>query len=118
MEDNVARGVAGAVAHVEGELADGHLVAVCEPSRRLERAAVDPVLGTFGTQLLDPEAILLMRALDRDSELFGENAGGAAMVDVAVGQQDLFDCDARLLSRRFQPWEISTRVDERCPQGI
>ena len=39
VEDDVAGRVAGAVADVEGELADRRLVAVDEPARRLERAA-------------------------------------------------------------------------------
>ena len=49
---------------------------------------------------LDPEAVVLVRALDRHAELLGENAGAAAMVDMAVGQQDLLDRDARLLPPR------------------
>src|SRR5256885_11299401 len=112
MEDDMPGRVAGAVAHVEGELADPDLIAVVEPARRLEWAAVDPVLGTFDSQLLDPESILLVRALDRHAQLFGENAGAAAMVDMAVGQQDLIDRDARLARSRFEARQVAAGIDE------
>ncbi len=35
------------------------------------------------------------------------------MVDVTVGQQDLFDCDLRLLGRGLQSRQIAAGIDER-----
>src|SRR4051812_41609782 len=113
MEDDVARRVAGAVAHVEGEVADVRGVAIVQPSRRLEGPTGDAVLHPVLFEPFDPEAVLLMRTLDWHAEFVGEDASAAAMIDMAVGEQDLFDCDPGLLSRRFQPREISARIDER-----
>src|SRR5215207_6869255 len=41
MEDDMAGRVAGAVAHVEGQIANRHRVAVIQPTVRLERLAFD-----------------------------------------------------------------------------
>jgi hypothetical protein len=83
-------------------------------SARFERPANDAVLRPVLAQLLDPEAVVLVRAFDRNAKLLGENAGTAAMVDVAVGQQDFLDRDARLRGRRLEPRQVAARVDERA----
>ena len=61
---------------------------------------VTPYFAPSSASRVDPEAILFVRPFDRHAELLGENAGAAAMVDMAVGQQDLLDRHARLLRRR------------------
>ena len=114
MKDDVPRRVAGAMPHLERELADLDLVAVVQPAARFEGAADDPVFGAVGAQLLDPEAILFVRALDRDAQLFGENPGSPAMIDVAVGQQDLLERHAGLVGRGLEPGQVAARIDERA----
>src|SRR5947208_11697788 len=111
MEDDVARRVPGAVADVEREVADRHLIAVREPLRRLERAPGDAVFGTFDAQLLDPESVLFVRPFDRHAELLGENASTAAMVDMAVGEQDLLDRDARLARSGLEAGQVAAGID-------
>ena len=59
-----------------------------------------PYLRAVLGEPVDPEAVVLVRPFDRDAELLGEDAGLAAMVDMAVGQQDLLDRHAGLLARR------------------
>ena len=71
-----------------------------------------PYLRAVLGQPLDPEAVVLVRAFDRHAKLFGEDAGRAAMVDMAVGQQDLLDRDAGLRRRRLEPRQIAAGIDE------
>ena len=100
VEDDVAGRVAGAVADVEGELADARLVAVDEPARGFERLAGDAVFGTVLVKPLDPVDVGFVRSLDRHAELFRQDAGAPAMVDMAMRQQDLLDRHTGLLRRR------------------
>ena len=92
--------VAGAMADVEGEVADGHRVAIDQPAIGLERLAGDAVFGAVLGQPVDPEQIVLVRALDRHAQLGGEDAGRSAMVDMAVGEQDLLERHAMLARPR------------------
>src|SRR5688500_8482683 len=96
MEDDMAGRVAGAVADVEGEVADGHLVAVDKIAVGFERPALDAIFPPVLLQPVDPEEIVLVRAFDRHAELLGKYTGLAAMVDMAVGEQDLLDHHAGL----------------------
>ena len=114
VEDDVAGRVAGAVADLEGQLADGHRVAVDQPAVGLERLAGDAVARAVLVEPGDPEAVVLVRALDRHAELRGEHAGLAAMVDVAVGQQDLLDRHPGLRGRGLEPVEVAAGIDERA----
>src|SRR6185503_7185442 len=112
VEDDMARRVAGTVPNVERELADSDLIAVDQPARRLERAADHSVARTVLAEPLDPETVVLVRALDRDAELLREDSGAAAMVDMAVGEQDLLDRHAGLLRSRLEPREVAAGIDE------
>ena len=85
VEDDVPGRVAGAVAHVESQVADRHLIAVGKPSRWLEWLAGNAVLGAVLSEAVDPVNVGLMRTFDRHPEILGKNARAAAMVDVAVG---------------------------------
>ena len=119
VEDDMARRVAGAVADVEGQLADRHRVAVDQVAVRLERLAVDSVALAILLQPGDPEQVVFVRPFDRHAQLLGEDAGLAAMVDMAVGQQDLLDRDAVLggaaFSRRGRrPDRRRRRASSRC----
>ena len=60
----------------------------------------------------DPEAIGLVRALDRHAELLRQHAGLSAMIDMAVGEQDLLDRHAMLRRRRFEPGQVAAGIDE------
>src|SRR5207244_2077745 len=107
-----ARRMPGAMADIEGEVADGHAVTVHEPTRRLEGATGDSVFRSVFRETVDPETVLFMGPFDRHGELLGENAGAAAMVDMAVGEQDLVDRYARLFSRRSVPRQVAAGIDE------
>ena len=118
VEDDVARGVAGAVADVEGQLADGRGVAVDQPAVGLERLADDAVARAILGEAVDPEAVVLVRALDRHAELGGEDPGRAAMVDMAVGEEDLLDRHAVLGDRGLEPVDVAAGIDERAAHRL
>ena len=101
------------MADAEGELADADGVAVDQPAVGLERDAGNPEARAILAEALDPEPVVLVRALDRHAELLGEGAGEAAMVDMAVGEQDLLDCHPGLLGGGLELAEIAARIDER-----
>src|SRR3569832_1588503 len=88
---DMAGRVARAVANVEGQFADIDLVTIGQPARRFERSAYDVIFGTVLGKTVDPVTVGLMRPLDRNAKLGGKQPGATAMVDMAVGQQDLFD---------------------------
>src|SRR3546814_10855972 len=87
MEDDVAGGVAGRVIDVERERADRDLIALVQPAIGLERHAANPVFAAVLVEPRDPEAILLVRPLDRHAEIVGERLRLAAMIDMAVGER-------------------------------
>src|SRR6185369_4177954 len=113
VEDDMARRVAGAVADVQRQLADGHLVSVDKPAGGRERPTGDAVILAVLVQPSDPEDVVLVRAFDLDVQFLRENPGAAAMVDVAVRQQDLLDRHADLARGRLQARQVSARIDER-----
>src|SRR3954452_9843452 len=117
MEHDMPGRMAGTVAYVEGQFANGDLVAVDEPPCRFERLTGDSIFRAVLREAVDPEAVFLVRSLDLDSELLREDAGAAAMVDVAVGQQDLLDGDVGLLGRGLEAREVAARIDECCPHS-
>jgi hypothetical protein len=98
VEDDMAGRVAGAMATSKRQLADRHLVAVDQPAVGFERLAGDAVARAVLGEPGDPEAVVLVRALDLHAQLVGEDPGRSAMVDMAVGEQDLLDRHARLPS--------------------
>ncbi len=101
------RGVAGAVDDVQCQLADGHRVAVDQPAIGLERRAGQAPARAIGLQPVDPEAIVLMRALDRQAKLLRKHAGLAAMVDMTVRHENLLERDALALDGLLEARQIA-----------
>jgi len=60
----------------------------------------------------DPETVGLVGPFDRYAKLLGEDLRRAAMINVAVGEQDLLDRHPRLRFRRAQPREIAAGIGE------
>ena len=75
-------------------------VTVVQPARGRERPAWD-ALRTRPPQALDPEDVRLVRPLDLDAELLGEDARRPAMVDMAMGQENFLDRYASLRAAAF-----------------
>ena len=76
----------------------------------VERAARNAVLLPVLDQAVDPESVLLVRAFDRHADLLGENAGAAAMIDMAVGEQDLLDRDAGLARSGLEARQVAAGI--------
>src|SRR3546814_8811676 len=87
----MAGSMAGAVIDGERQFTHRHGVAILQPAVRFERHTQYTVAGTVLFQPVDPEFVGDVRSLDPHPELVGEQLGGAAMVDMAVGEQYLLD---------------------------
>src|SRR3990172_7804310 len=90
VEDHVTGGVARAMAHLQGHVAECDRIAALEPAIRDERLEA-PHAEThyrFG-DLFDPEAVLLVRAFDREAGALSELRRAATVVHVAVGDEYL-----------------------------
>jgi hypothetical protein len=66
-------------------------------------------------QLVDPEALFALRAFDRQAQLLRQGAGAAGVVDVAVGQQQLFDADTPRLAAAACRRSVSPPGSTRAP---
>src|ERR1700712_63893 len=108
----MAGGVAGAMIDVEGQVADGDLIAILQPAVGFEDAAGDAILAAIVLKPRNPEAVGLMRSLDLDTEFLGERASLAAMVDMAVGDEDLFDHHAILFGGTLQLGQVAAGIDK------
>src|SRR5690606_28413700 len=111
MEDDMPGRVARAMDHVEGLFAEADRIAVVEPAIRLE--GIEPgeteALALFG-QLPDPEGILALGTLDRHAMAARELGRLSAVVDVAMGEQDLLDARAQLPEGRIDPVEVAAGI--------
>src|SRR4029453_12241824 len=112
VEHDMARRVARAMADVEGQVADRDSVAVDQIAVGLKWLAFYAVAMAVILQPGDPKQILLMRPFDRHSQFLRQNPGLPAMVDVAVGQQDLLDLHAMLRGGCLETRQIAPRIDE------
>ena len=100
-EHDVAGRVAGAVVHVERELADADRVALLEPAVRREGTrAGHPEHRRLARELLDPERVLALRSFDRHAGALRQLRHAAAVVDVAVRDEDLLERRRRCVRAR------------------
>src|SRR3546814_6441192 len=88
--------VAGAVYHVERQIADGNLVAIIQPAIRFENRSINSIAAAVFPQPGNPEAIRLMRAFYGHTEFLRQRAGFSAMVNMAVGNENFLDLHAML----------------------
>src|SRR5882757_5279809 len=114
MENHMARRMAGGVIDIERQVADRDGVAIDQPAVGLERHTGDAVMAPVLVESRDPETVVLMRPLDRHAEFVGERLGPAAMVDMAMGEDDLLDRYTVLRRRRVESRQIAAGIDERA----
>ena len=110
----MARRVARAMDHVELKLTHRYLVTIKQPAVRLERFGMHAPAFAVIIELGNPEPVFLMRAFDRYAQLFGQNSGLPAVIEVPMRDEQLFNRHAALLNRGLQPVEIATRIDQRA----
>ena len=111
-EHHAARRMAGAMQDVEGQLADRDLVAFVEPAVRREIAHAGHAEARAARHhIVEQELVGDMRALDRHLQRVAQFGGAADMVDMAMGQPDLFDRDIGLLDRRLDLRHVAAGID-------
>src|SRR5690606_25341545 len=117
---HMAGRMAGAVEDLQGFIADGDGVAFLEPAIRLEGHAGFEAeeLTLFGAQLFQPEALGLVRALDLDAQLRRQRGSLAAMVEVAVGDENLLDGDALAFRDFKDALKVAARIDDGASHGL
>src|SRR5690606_23472574 len=117
-EHDVARRVAGAVDDLERKLADGYRIAVLQPAIGLEAARGHAPFASVVVEARNPEPVLLVRTLDRQAEFLGQHAGLPAVVEMAVGDEQLLQRHARLGDASLELVEIAAWVNQRAPHRL
>ena len=80
--------------------------------------ARDPVALAVFEEPRRSSKILLVRSPRSNAKLLGENPGRAAMIDMAVGQQDFLDRHAGLVRRRLEIGQVAAGIDERAEHRL
>ena len=115
----MARCVTGAMTHLQRVLAQRHGVALVQPTRGREGARRrKAVVGRGLRQAINPKLIALVWADDGQAKLVGQVGCGACVVDVRVGEPDLFKRHAQLFARIFQHRQVATGVDDGTLHGV
>lgn len=112
-EHDVTGRVAGTVIDLERFVAELHGIAVVQPAIGLEciggREA--EALALRG-QLLDPETLVFLRALDRHAVARGERLCARAVINVPVREQHLLDLHVLSGDFLFDQFEIAAGIDD------
>lgn len=118
IEHHVAGGVAGAVQHIETQRADLDRIAVFQPAIRRERLdRREPEQLGLTRQQIKPELLVALRALDGHTERVAQFRRRADVVEMAVGEQDFFQCEAAFPHFGQQTFGLAARVDQRRAAG-
>src|SRR5690349_14661980 len=106
--------MAGAVADLELDFADPDAVAAGQPSIRRERLQRRKAVERRRLrQLINPELVVEVRALDRGPEPAGQLDRGAAMIEMAVREQNFLKLDHVPVYRPEHYIEIAAWIDHR-----
>ena len=116
-EDDVARCVAWAMPNAQRDLADLDLVSIRQPAVRGACFALKSVSATVLRQPLEKKLVLRVRALDRYAELSRQGGGPSGVIQMAVGQQNLFNFNLLRGNCCFEARDVAAGIDERCPAG-
>ena len=115
-EHDMARCMPRTMQHFKRDISDPNRVPLVEPpSRRKATRGPKSEHEALLRHGIDPEAILGMRSLDRKLELVCQVCRGARMVNMAVGEEDLLELNARSLHGREYERQIAPRVDHGRP---
>ena len=109
--DDVPWGVPGAVVYLQGFLPDLYGVAIGKPARGGEGVrGCKAVVGCDLGQGLYPELVGCVRADDGDVFLLCQLGCAAAVVYMAVGDEDLLQRNALLLRKLCDAFQLAARV--------
>ena len=115
IEHHVARGMPGAVDHLQRFGTKVHHVAVLKPAIGFKgHGRLKPVAQAVVGQTVDPELVVAMRSFDGNAHACRQRRGAGTMVEVSVCQEDL-------LEGRTEPGQlvdnaihVATRIDHSC----
>ena len=106
--------VARAVTHLQFHPAEAHGIAAGEPAPWREGLQLpETETRALLRQVVDQEPVIDMRTFDRQAELFRQLRRPAAVVDVAMGEQDFLQHHALLLHRIKYQLQVSAWIDHR-----
>ena len=112
VEHHMPRRVPGAVAHGQCLVANLHLVAIRQPARGREvlrgRKAEHRALLR---QPVDPELVARVGADDGQRQALGQFARAARVIDVRVGEPDLFEREVKTFYLSEQHLQVAAGVD-------
>lgn len=114
---HVAGRVSRAVADVELRFSDDHPIPVAEPSVRGEGAGErETPTRTAGGDVVDPELVVRVWPLYRRARRFFELRDPSGMVEMAMGDPDLFQGQVVIAQHAKQTRDLASRVDHCRPQ--
>lgn len=118
MKNNMARRVAGTMDDIQRQIANRHRIAMDKPAVGLKCFGVHPIFLAIIAQLRDPEAIILMRAFNWHTQFLGEQTCLPTMIEMPVGDDDLFNRHPMVIRRGAQPGQIPARIAKRAFHGL
>ena len=98
--------------HIEFQLAHRHLIAILEPTIRLESMRFHVPARTVVIKLRDPEPVLLVRAFNRHAHFLGKHTRHAAVVEMAMGDENLLQRHPGLFQRLTQLGQVPPGIDK------
>ncbi len=119
IDHDMARRVAGAMGDAEGLAAESQRVALLEIAIGLDILAIgNAIARALFFNLVEQPLIILVRANDRAAGALFDGGGGAGMVEMAMGQPDRDDLDAKLLGGGHQPVNLTAGINEHAFHGL
>ena len=113
IKHHMAWRVPRAMAHLQGVLAEGDGVAVVQPTCGREGARRRKTIARSGLrQTVNPKLIALMWADDGQVQALRQFSRATCMVDVGVGDPNLFQRDAQLFASILQRIQIATGIND------
>ena len=113
VEDNMAGCVARAMIDIEHQPPDCHLIALHQPAIGGEGfAAAEAIAQTILFIIVDDGLVADMRAFDGYAQFFSQNAGLAAMVEMAVGDEQFLNLHTKIARGRLKIVQIPAGVDK------
>jgi hypothetical protein len=115
---HVSRCVAGAMQHLQGLFTNHYGIAVFKPPVRGKGVQCGKAKHlALNRQLVDPKGVVSVGPLNGHAKAVSQALGLSAMVDMAMGEQNLLHHDIELAGTGLEVINISTRINKGSPLG-
>ena len=118
IEYDMPRRVSRAVNDIESQITDGHSITILQPTIRLKGLRFHPPALAIIVQLGDPEAVFLMRTFDFQAEFLRQHPCLAAMIKMAVGDEQLFQLNPCFCHCILQLVQVAAGINQRTLVGF